>query len=112
MVEIQDYIVLTAAQVRELMAEIETQMQWVADEAFAKGCKVGFADAKDGEAMNANDAFDAGYDQGYDDGHHDGYGEGVEQFGDDYDEGYAEGYEDGFFEEVELRAAEKAAFGH
>lgn len=98
MFEREEFVILTKAQVRELLAEVEQ----VASEAFIEGTKVGRADAEEGAAQ---EAFDAGYEQGYNDGHADA----ADEYGDDYDDGYAEGYEAGHIE-AELRAAEAAAF--
>lgn len=89
MFEREGFIILTAAQIRELLAEVDA----AASDAFIEGTKVGFADAKDGEAMNADDA----YDQGYTDGHSQGYDEGyTDGAGGAYDDGYTDGYTDGY----------------
>jgi flagellar biosynthesis/type III secretory pathway protein FliH len=86
MVEMQDFIVLTLAQVRELLADVDAKVE----EAFQHGIAVGRGDAAEG-AYNAgfNDGEAQGFEQGFNDGVADGYDEG-------YEDGYAEGYGDGF----------------
>ena len=64
MVEMQGFVILTKAQVRELLAEVETQIDWVAKEAEMAGFKRGYqaaeAESKDANT-NANDAYDQVY---------------------------------------------------
>lgn len=102
MIEREGFVVMTLAQARELLSEVEQ----VANEAFQAGTKAGY---EDGKECAAQEAFDAGYEQGYSDGHADGYMEGTDEFGHDWAAGYAEGHEAGYIE-AELRCAEAAAF--
>lgn len=83
MVEMQDFIVLTLAQVRELLSDVEVKV---------------------------DEAYNEGFDHGLAHGEEAGFSEGV---ADGYDEGYEDGFADGAAEErhdAMLRAAEKAAF--
>lgn len=81
----EGFVVLTKAQVRELLAEVEAAHRAAFEEGYL---------AAEEEYEHA---FDAGYNEGYADA--------TDEYGDDYDDGYAEGHEAGY-----LSAAEDAAF--
>jgi flagellar biosynthesis/type III secretory pathway protein FliH len=83
MFEREGFVILTLAQIRELLAEVDQ--------------------VEEG-------AYDAGYEDGHAQGYDAGYNEGA---ADSYDDGYTDGFEDGASyarAEAEFRAAEKAAY--
>jgi flagellar assembly protein FliH len=91
MVEMQDFIVLTLAQVRELLADVDAKVEAARREGYDEGNEAGY-----------EVGFEHGSAQGYDDG---------------FANGVADGYDDGFEDgeayaaaEAEFRAAEQAAF--
>jgi flagellar biosynthesis/type III secretory pathway protein FliH len=85
MVEMQDFIVLTLAQVRELLADVEAK----ADEAYDAG-------------------FEHGHRQGYDEGFNDGVADGYD---DGFDDGAAYEREELAFRTAEKAAYEEAHRG-
>jgi flagellar biosynthesis/type III secretory pathway protein FliH len=87
----EGFVILTLAQIRELLADVDQ----VALGAFEDGCR------------KAQEDTDAAYDQGYEHGHAQGYDEGYhEGAGDAYDDGYEDGKS-----EAEAHAAEQVMFG-
>jgi flagellar assembly protein FliH len=91
MVEMQDFIVLTLAQVRELLADVDAKVEDARREGYDEGNEAGY-----------EVGFEHGSAQGYDDGFANGVADG-------YDDGFEDG---GAYEraEAEFRAAEQAAF--
>jgi hypothetical protein len=91
MVEMQDFIILTREQIRELMAEVDEVMTEAYNEGFEHG-----------RAQGADEGFSEGVADGYDEGYEDGRS-------DSNSDSYNEGYHDGYDAAV-VCAAEDAAF--
>jgi flagellar biosynthesis/type III secretory pathway protein FliH len=105
MVEMQDFVILTRAQVNELMREVKE----TADEAFLRGCMVGYGDKLEGIEEARREGYDAGNEAGYEVGYEHGYAQGEDDgFVDGVGDGYDDGFDDGYTEALADERAEAA----